>query len=94
VQGSIIGPLLFNILTSDLSKVIFPNKVVSYADDSYIVIKTTKAEDLKPKVTECMEKHFEWLNSIGMICNQNKTEMRLNQSQGQELMSTLVESWT
>jgi len=75
VQGSIIGPLLFNILTSDLSKVIFPNKVVSYADDSYIVIKTTKAEDLKPKVTECMEKHFEWLNSIGMICNQNKTEM-------------------
>jgi len=35
VQGSIIGPLLFNILTSDLYRVIQANTLVSCSDDSF-----------------------------------------------------------
>jgi len=75
VQGSIIGPLLFNILTSDLYKIILPNTVVSYADDSYVVVKALTREDLLTQTRNCLTKHFAWLKSIGMVCNTGKTEM-------------------
>jgi len=38
VQGSILGPVLFNIYTSSLSEVVNPHKLISYADDSYVTL--------------------------------------------------------
>jgi len=57
LQGSIIGPLLFNILMSNLSEVVKPNRVISYADDSYIVVYADSDEALRePYVTKLISK--------------------------------------
>jgi len=75
VQGSIIGPLLFNILMSNLHTVIRPHAVVSYADDSYVVVSAANRDELLENTRLCMIEHYGWLKSIGMVCNTSKTEM-------------------
>jgi len=75
VQGNIIGPLLLNILKSDFYSVIQPNSVVSYADDSYVVVKAQSREELQNQSRMCVFEHYAWLKSIGMVCNTEKTEM-------------------
>jgi len=75
IQGSIIGPLLFNIYTSKLQETVAPFKAVSYADDAYIVVSADSLSSLKNQVSLTLNSHFEWLKSIGMECNLSKTEL-------------------
>jgi len=75
VQGSIVGPLLFNILMSELHQTVKPNRVVSYADDSYVVVYADTDEALKQKIQGSLLNHFEWLTRMGMTCNLGKTEI-------------------
>jgi len=75
VQGSILGPVLFNIYMSELEDVVAPCKLISYADDSYIVIEAENKEILKNLTTLTMTRHFEWLRSKGMLCNMSKTKL-------------------
>jgi len=75
VQGSILGPYLFNIYTSDLNKVISPCSLTVYADDSYVMASACDKETLVALLEITLQKHFEWLQSVGMICNLSKTEL-------------------
>lgn len=75
IQGSIIGPILFNIYTSDLEQIISPHRVISYPDDSYVVVAEKDHETLISNLTMTINKHREWLNLIGMVCNSSKTEL-------------------
>jgi len=75
LNQSWLAVLYFNILTSDLYKIIRPNTVVSYADDSYVVVTATSRDELLSKFKLCEVKHYEWLKSIGMVCNTAKTGM-------------------
>jgi len=75
IQGSIIGPLLFNIYTSHLTQVVSPCQCVSYADDTYVVVEGSSKEEMLQVLEKTLKQHFEWLGSIGMICNLTKTEL-------------------
>jgi len=81
VQGSVMGPFLFNIYTNKLENVIKscdPNAfVVAYADDAYIGLpfKPDQLESAKQTVSRIFESHAKWLTEIGMICNFAKTEL-------------------
>jgi len=75
IQGSIIGPVLFNMYTSDLDQIIAPHRVLSYADDSYVIIANKDRDILINQVQEVLKKHMDWLNLIGMVCNSSKTEL-------------------
>jgi len=75
IQGSIIGPLLFNIYTSSLDKIVHPFKTVAYADDSYVVISGESLDEMTQMLKTTIQKHFDWLGSIGMTCNLGKTEL-------------------
>ena len=77
VQGSVIGPSLFNIFTQSFGSLL-PDKFfkISYADDSYVAIACDET-DLDRSLSELSDAanvHFEWLDSIGMCCNRSKTE--------------------
>lgn len=75
IQGSIIGPLLFNIYTNQLQETVAPFKAISYADDAYIIVTADSVNSLREEVSHTLQKHFEWLKTLGMECNLSKTEL-------------------
>jgi len=79
-QGSVLGPFLFNVYTSQLHSIInslHPNAFIcSYADDTYVGI-SFKSQDLinTLKLSEgVIDGHLDWLKSLGMKSNSSKTE--------------------
>ncbi len=77
VQGSVLGPRLFNIYTSELDSVIGPDFFkTSYADDSYVAVSGDPSQygNLKLRLESIITKHFDWLKSLGMVVNPSKTE--------------------
>jgi len=52
-------------------------KIVSYADDSYVILTGDDINALKMDVEACLQKHTEYLLSLGMIVNEKKTELVL-----------------
>jgi len=75
IQGSILGPILYNIFTSELETIIFPSKLVVYADDAYVIASCDTKEKLCDLLKLTISRHFEWLEEMGMICNLAKTEL-------------------
>jgi hypothetical protein len=49
--------------------------LVTYADDSYVVIEASSMQELKEVAEEVIKKHLAWLSANGMVCNTSKTEM-------------------
>jgi len=75
IQGSILGPVLYNIYTSGIEDVVYPCKSVIYADDSYIIVSGKSPEELSRLLELTICNHFKYLENIGMICNLSKTEL-------------------
>ncbi len=64
VQGSILGP---NIYCANIQKILPPyTSIVSYADDSYVIISADSKDDLTVKTEECFRKHEAFLDDIGI----------------------------
>jgi len=75
VQGSILGPKLFTLYTHELSEILSGVKVVTYADDSYVIVESNNLEEVKKLTDETFRKHVGYLTRIGMVVNQTKTEV-------------------
>jgi len=75
VQGSILGPRLFTLYLSDLASKLSEAFVVSYADDTYVAISDPDVNVLKLKLEDTMTRHDDFLCSIGMVTNVDKTEL-------------------
>jgi len=70
VQGSVLGPKLFNIYMSRVAEHTLGNKLVAYADDSYVIIPGKE----KAAIENCVKTHLDFLSSQGMVTNISKTE--------------------
>lgn len=70
VQGSVLGPKLFNVYMRSVPDHTVGHKMVSYADDSYVIIPGSK----EPEVKQCLGEHLNYLKSQGMVTNLSKTE--------------------
>ena len=77
-QGSILGPLLFNIFISDLFLIIKNIDIASYADDNTPYCTYDNFDD----VLACLEKTasdlFEWFSNNGMKANADKCHLLLS----------------
>ncbi len=73
-QGSTLGPKVFSIYCHDLVKHV-PGTLITYADDSYVMVSATTQEDLLVKAKTAIECHLKWLAENGMVCNVDKTEI-------------------
>lgn len=79
VQGSVLGPRLFSLYVGELEKhITLPDnsiKVISYADDSYVLVSAETWDELPAKAEAVLKKHIEFLRDLGMIVNEAKTEL-------------------
>jgi len=75
VQGSVLGPRLFNLYTSKIPEC-FPHEVfiTSYADDTYVIISGDSELEIQKKAEDCINAHTKALLTLGMIVNGKKTE--------------------
>jgi len=74
VQGSVLGPRLFTLYLSELQNIL-KHKVISYADDSYVIVKAKSLEELKEQVKHTSTMHTLFLKKLGMVVNSSKTEI-------------------
>ena len=79
-QGTVIGPLLFLLYTSPLSKVIDSHQGIQhamYADDTqiYITLKPNGNNDAVRKLSSCLEDIRVWSFNNRLCLNERKSEM-------------------
>jgi len=85
VQGSVLGPKLFNLYTRLIPLKLTPSALITtYADDSYVIISAPKGnqDTLTSEAEDCLSKHINYLKSLGMVVNQDKTEVMYITSRG------------
>ena len=75
-QGSILGPLLFLCFTNDLPDCFEENQIIlSYADDTQIVVHAKTIDDLKRKIELVITTAQTWYDNNSMKNNIGKTEI-------------------
>ena len=74
-QGSILGPILFNIFLSDLLLVISNTDFSSYADDNTIYDSGNSIDDVISFLQESAEKLFQWFSHNQMKGNTDKCNL-------------------
>ena len=78
-QGSILGPILFNIYVSDMKDICDDCIFVQYADDSNIN-KHCKAASIEQnifKLEKTLNEVYKWSKSKNLVFNPNKTKFMI-----------------
>ena len=78
-QGSVLGPILFSLYTTPLSKVIQNHPGISfqfYADDTQLYVHLThkNAASALDKLSHCLEDVKRWLSTNKLKLNPDKTK--------------------
>ena len=88
-QGSVLGPILFSLYTTPLSKVIQNHPGISfqfYADDTQLYVHLThkNAASALDKLSHCLEDIKRWLSTNKLKLNPDKTEIIVFGSKSQQ----------
>ena len=90
-QGSIIGPLLFICFTNDLAEEFTDCKMVSYADDTQLIVDAENMHQLKEKIEKVIKTAQKWYEANSMKNNIGKTEILiLNSGKGKKHLKIKV----
>ena len=74
-QGSILGPVLFNIFLSDLFLIVQNTDFASYADDNTIYNAVDNIEEVVLSLQESSKKLFKWFSDNQMKSNGDKCHL-------------------
>jgi hypothetical protein len=71
-KGSTLGPKVFNIYYRVLRDIKPDGTIVTYADDSYVIVRASTMPELKNRIETVMSGYLRWLQENGMVCNVEK----------------------
>ncbi|KXJ11565.1 RNA-directed DNA polymerase from mobile element jockey [Exaiptasia diaphana] len=71
-QGSLLGPLLFNIFMNDLVFAIKNGRLINYADDSKLYLSHKDPIALQEGINQDLSNTTQWFQQNGMIANTDK----------------------
>ena len=75
LQGSILGPLLFNIFLIDSFFIIEDTEIASYADDNTLYVISNNIDGIIKLLEEASEILFKWFNDDLMQINSDKCHL-------------------
>ena len=84
-QGSILGPIVFNIFLSDLFLIVDDIDIANYADDSTIYKEHEKNDDLITSLKDAAAKLFKWFSGNQMKGNTDKCYLLLSKDESSEI---------
>ena len=95
-QGSILGPILFNIILSDLFLIVGDINIANYADDKTIYKEHENIDDLITSLQDAAAKLFKWFSDNQMKGNTDKCHLLLSKDESSEIHigDSIIESRT
>ena len=95
-QGSILGPILFNIFLSDLFLIVDDIDIASYSDDNTIYKEHENIDDLITSLQNAAAKFFKWFSDNQMRENTDKCHLLLSKDESSEIHigDSIIESST
>ena len=88
-QGSILGPLLFNIFINDFYYIFTTAKLYGFADDNSLSGKSKTLEGLKNILTSESKVAIKWLNDNQMLANPSKFQVIILTKSKEHIKTTL-----
>lgn len=73
-QGSILGPLLFNLYVNDLSLHVEGAKTLQYADDTTLYTRSKRADTATDRTASALARASSWFLVNGLSLNGSKTQ--------------------
>ena len=81
-QGSILGPLLFNIFINDLFLFVQNSQVCNYADDNSLSVVDSNVSTIINKLESDIQSLESWFKNNGMLLNGEKCQFLIVESSG------------
>ena len=73
-QGSVLGPLLYVVMITDIQKINHHAKII-YADDTNCVVKAKTSDDLNEATDEAMKNLIDYYHDVRLKLNAEKTQI-------------------
>ena len=79
-QGSVLGPLLFNLFITDLFFVVENSEVCNYGDDNSLLVSDCSIEKIIHQLESDISILEKWFANNGMLLNENKWKFLIIES--------------
>ena len=83
-QGSILGPILFICFVNDLPEIFSNCKIMSYADDTQILVSAKSSKQIKKQLENLISTAQSWYSKNSLLINASKSKVMIVSKRSQK----------